>query len=134
LAGGGTVDRLDRKAVLGEEQRVAADAAAEVDHTLHAARLEHWNQLRDCRVRHQPVVATFRRCPALVPRVDCRGRHLHLPAPLSAVLCRDHKREEPMREGKSFAGGNSASSPCDRSRCFWSVPEGASYGVVRKVR
>jgi hypothetical protein len=33
-AGGGTVDRLDGKAVLGEEQRVPADAATEVEHML----------------------------------------------------------------------------------------------------
>jgi hypothetical protein len=32
-AGGGTVDRLDDKTVLGEEQRVPADAATEVEHT-----------------------------------------------------------------------------------------------------
>jgi hypothetical protein len=40
-AGGGTVDRLDGKAVLGEEQRVPADAATEVEHMLRAARLQH---------------------------------------------------------------------------------------------
>ena len=40
-AGGGTIDRLDGKAVLGEEQRVPADAATEVEHMLRAARLQH---------------------------------------------------------------------------------------------
>ena len=39
-AGGGTIDRLDGKAVLGEEQRVPADAATEVEHMLRAARLQ----------------------------------------------------------------------------------------------
>src|SRR5207237_5841213 len=40
-AGGGTVDRLDGKAVLGEEQCVPADTATEVEHMLRAARLQH---------------------------------------------------------------------------------------------
>jgi hypothetical protein len=43
-AGGGPVDRLDRKAVLGEEQRVPADAATEIEHMLRAARHQHRHQ------------------------------------------------------------------------------------------
>ena len=38
-AGGGTVDRLDGKAVLGEEQGMPANAATEVEHMLRTARL-----------------------------------------------------------------------------------------------
>jgi hypothetical protein len=43
-ARGGTIDRLDIKAVLGEEQCVPADAATEVEHMLRAACLQHRNQ------------------------------------------------------------------------------------------
>ena len=85
-AGGGTVDRLDGKAVVGQKQRVPAYAATEVEHVLRAARFQHRHQGCDRRVRRQPVGATLRRCPPLIPRFDRRRRHLRLPALSSAVL------------------------------------------------
>src|SRR6516162_10051198 len=54
---GGTVDRLDGKAVLGEEQGVPANTATEVQHMMRAALLQHRHQRCHRRVRHQPVGA-----------------------------------------------------------------------------
>jgi len=111
-AGGGTVDRLDGKAVLGELQCVSADAATEVEHMLHAARLQHWHQRRHRGVRHQPVGAALRRPPPLVPRLDRRRCHLRL----RRVRDCHHKREAQMREAEMVCSGPSAiSSRGDRA-------------------
>ena len=99
-AGRGTVDRLDGKAVLGEEQCVPADTATEVQHMLRAPRLQHRHQPCHRRVRHQPVGATLRRCPPLVPRLNRRRRH---PA-LYRINCgRDYNMP---RDRRKFAGND----------------------------
>src|SRR4029077_5979727 len=84
-AGGGAVDRLDGKAVLGEEQRMPGDAAAAGEHMLRATRLQHRNQRCNRWVRHQPVGAALGGCPPLVPRFNRCRRHLR-PTLSSAVL------------------------------------------------
>jgi len=74
-AGGGTVDRPDGKAVLGEGQWVPADAATDVEHVLRAARSASASALLP------PGAAPasrrdLRRCPSLTHR---RRRQLLLP-------------------------------------------------------
>jgi hypothetical protein len=53
---------------------------------LRAACLQQQHQRCHRRVRHKPILAALWRCPPLVPRLDRRRRHLHLPALPSAAL------------------------------------------------
>jgi len=45
--------------VFSKEQRVPTDPATEVEHVLHAARLQHRHERCHRRVRHQPVGAAL---------------------------------------------------------------------------
>ena len=123
-AGGGTVDRLDGKAVLGEKQCVSADTETEVEHMLRAERLQHRHQRCHRRMRHQPVGATLRRA----------HRSSHASTAVTAIRasppCRrlcygsHHKREAQMRETEMVGPGAIAISthaavappPADSSR------------------
>src|SRR6516162_6002313 len=81
------VDRLDIEAVLGEQQRMPADTATEIEHPPGTARVQFRQDRYYCRVRFEPIGAPFAGGPTLVPSLDRRLRHRtadrHLPRPLS---------------------------------------------------
>ena len=83
---GGTVNRLDGKAMLGKQQRVPADAATEVEHLLCTTLLQHRHDRNNLRMRYEPVSAALRSCPALVPRLDRRRFRLRLPPSLGCAM------------------------------------------------
>ena len=71
--------------MLGEEQRVPADATPEIEYMLRSACLQHRHQRCHRRVRHKPIGAALWCCPPLVPRLY-RRRHLRLSVVPSAAL------------------------------------------------
>src|SRR4030095_68233 len=68
-----TLERLDRKPVLGQEQRVATDAAAEIWQGRSAAVPHLWQELDNGRGREEPICATVFGLPSFVPGIDRRA-------------------------------------------------------------
>ena len=58
-AGRAAVDRRDIKAVLGEQQRMAADAATGIAHLPGSARVQFRHNRQHCRVRFVPIGAPY---------------------------------------------------------------------------
>ena len=58
-AGQAAVNRLDIEAVLGEQQRMPADAASEIEHPPGGARVQFRQDRHHCRVRFEPIGAPF---------------------------------------------------------------------------
>jgi hypothetical protein len=84
-AGRTAVDRLDGELILGEQQRVPDDAAAEIERGAGAARLELRQERDHIGLGIKPVRAALGGRPSLVPGFD-RGRE-----------CRRHHRPPASR-------------------------------------
>src|SRR6516225_11618368 len=73
--GRAAIDRLDIEAVLGEQPRMPADTATEIEHPPGTARVQFRQDRYYRRVRLEPIGAPFAGGPTLVPSLDRRLRH-----------------------------------------------------------